>query len=187
MTDRLKISWTGGPSASPGRRLFGSPVGLALVGVILVVVLFNLIDWAAELLWFRALGYGLVFWRLRLAEVAMFAIGFIPVFAYVLVNLLVLAKLADLHTLLPRQHPAAGMPQGWPRTGVTPRNVRQLTPLLIVASAAAAAVFGFAFAGEWDRLLRLVWAQTFGSIRSHLRARYWLLPVRVAVPQSGSG
>ena len=93
----------------------------------------------------------------------MFAIAFIPVFVYVLVNLLVLAKLADLQSLLRGRHPAAGMPQGWPTTGVTQLNARQLTPLLILGSAAAAAIFGFAFAGEWDRLLRLVWAQNFGS------------------------
>jgi uncharacterized membrane protein (UPF0182 family) len=34
----------------------------------------------AELLWFRAIGYEGVFWRLRIAEVAMFAIAFVPVF-----------------------------------------------------------------------------------------------------------
>jgi len=31
----------------------------------------------AELLWFRAIGYEGVFWRLRIAEVAMFAIAFV--------------------------------------------------------------------------------------------------------------
>jgi uncharacterized membrane protein (UPF0182 family) len=164
VTDRLKIPWAGsGPSTSPARRLIRSPAGLALVGIVLLVVSLNLVDWAAELLWFRALGYEVVFWRLRLAEVAMFAIAFIPVFAYVLVNLLILAKLADLHTLLRGPHPAAGAPQIWPTTAAAPHYARQLTPLLILGSAAVAAMFGFGFAGAWDRLLRLVWAQNFGS------------------------
>jgi uncharacterized membrane protein (UPF0182 family) len=38
---------------------------LALLGGILLVVLFKLLDWTAELLWFRALGYEEVFWRRR--------------------------------------------------------------------------------------------------------------------------
>ena len=101
----------------------------------------TLVDWIAELLWFRALGYEDVFWRLLFASVAMFAIAFIPVFAYVLLNLLVLARLA-----------AVPQPNG-----------RRFTPLLIIGSIATAAFFGFLFSGEWDRFLRLVWAQDFGS------------------------
>ena len=46
----------------------------------LVAIFFALFDWMAELLWFRAIGYEGVFWRLRIAEVAMFAIAFVPVF-----------------------------------------------------------------------------------------------------------
>jgi hypothetical protein len=34
--------------------LFLSPVGLALLGGTLLVVVFKLVDWTAELLWFRA-------------------------------------------------------------------------------------------------------------------------------------
>ena len=70
----------------------------------------------------------------------MFAIGFIPVFVYVLLNLLVLTRLA----------------------GVAQPDAHRLTPLLIFVSAATAAIFGLVFSGEWDRFLRLVWAQDFG-------------------------
>ena len=118
--------------------MFLSPVGLALLGGTLLVVLFKLLDWTAELLWFRALGYEVVFWRLRFAEVAMFATAFIPVFVYVLLNLLVLSRLADLQSLLRGRRPA-GTPQSWPnhsRTGVAQPNARRLTPLLILGSAA---------------------------------------------------
>ena len=165
MTDKLKIPWAVGAAlTSPSRRVFLSPVGLALLGVLLVV-LFKLLDWMAELLWFRALGYEFVFWRLRLAEVAMFAIAFVPAFVYVLLNLLLLTRLADLQSLLRGRGPA-GISQSWPnhsRPGVAQSNAPRLTPLLILGSAATAAIFGFAFYGEWDRFLRLVWAQDFGT------------------------
>jgi uncharacterized membrane protein (UPF0182 family) len=165
MTDKLKIPWAVGAAlTSPSRRVFLSPVGLALLGGLLVV-LFKLLDWMAELLWFRALGYEFVFWRLRLAEVAMFAIAFVPAFVYVLLNLLLLTRLADLQSLLRGRGPA-GISQSWPnhsRPGVAQSNAPRLTPLLILGSAATAAIFGFAFYGEWDRFLRLVWAQDFGT------------------------
>src|SRR5262245_41234015 len=140
MTDRLKISVTvGAYLAKPSRRFPISRWGLALLtGTILVIVL-KLLDWAAELLWFRALGYEDVFWRLRFAKLAMFAAAFISVFIYVPLNLLVLARVSDLRTLL-----------------------RQIMPLVALVSAAVAAIFGFTFYGEWDRILRLVWAQDSG-------------------------
>ena len=123
-----------------------------------------LVDWTAELLWFRALGYADVFWRLLFAEVAMFAIAFIPVFAYVLLNLLVLARLADLESLLRGQSPGGVSPSGVnPSKSAVQPNARRLTQLLILGSAAAAAIFGFMFSGEWDRFLRLVWSQNFGT------------------------
>jgi hypothetical protein len=79
VTDRLKIPWAAGaPLTSPSRRLFLSPVGLALLGGTLLAVSLKLVDWTAELLWFRTFGYESVFWRLRLAEVAMFAAAFVP-------------------------------------------------------------------------------------------------------------
>ena len=160
MTDRLKIPWaSGAPSTSHWRRLFLSPTGLVLLGAILLVVV-KLLDWTAELLWFRALGYELVFWRLRLAEVAMFVIAFVPVFVYVLLNLLILARFSDLQSLL-RGRGSTGISQSWP--GMAQSDARRLRPLLILWSAATAAIVGFAFYGEWDRFLRLVWAQDFGT------------------------
>jgi uncharacterized membrane protein (UPF0182 family) len=136
---------------------------VSLAGI-LVVVVFTFIDWTAELLWFRALGHEDVFWRLRFAKIAMFAIAFIPVFVYVRLNLLVLARFADLRSLLRGGSPP-GMSQSRPNpsgVGVGQPKTHQLTPLLTLASAATAAIFGFVFYGEWDRFLRLVWAQDFG-------------------------
>jgi uncharacterized protein len=166
VTDRLKIPWAvGAPLTSPSRRLLLSPVGLALLGGAVLAVFFKLVDWTAELLWFRALGYGAVFWRLRFAEVAMFAIAFIPVFVYVLLNLLILARLADLQSLLRGPGPA-GMSQSWfnhSRPGTAQSSAHRVTPLFILGSTATAAIFGLAFSGEWDRFLRLIWAQDFGA------------------------
>ena len=159
MIDRLKMPWgVGPPSAGASRRMFLSPVGLVLLGVILCGVFFQLFDWLAELLWFQALGYESVFWRLRISEVAMFAIASIPVFIYVLLNLWILDRLIDLPSLL-RGGGAAGIPRSW---GVA-TNAHQLVLLLILGSAAIAAVFGFVASGEWDRFLRLVWPQDFGT------------------------
>ena len=49
------------------------------------------------------------------------------------------------------------------KSGAAQPNAHQLTPLLILGSAATAAIFGFMFSGEWDRFLRLVWSQNFGT------------------------
>ena len=148
VTDRLKIP---GPSApkKPSRRSPLSRWGLALLAGTILVVVFKLIDWTAELLWFRALGYEEVFWRLRFAKVAMFAAAFIPVFVYVRLNLLVLARFADLRSLLGGGS-SPGMSQSWPSqsgTGIAQSNTRQLTPLFILVSATTAAIFGFVFYG----------------------------------------
>jgi uncharacterized membrane protein (UPF0182 family) len=164
MTDRPKIHWTArASSARRSPRLILVSTGLALLAGVLLGVFLKLIDWTAELLWFRALGYAGVFWRLLFAEVAMFTAAFIPVFVYVLLNLLVLARFTDLRGLLSGLIPAG---QGWTLwgAGMVRPGTRPLTPLLILGSAAIAAMFGFLFLDEWDRFLRLVWAQDFGML-----------------------
>jgi uncharacterized membrane protein (UPF0182 family) len=164
VTDRLEISGTVGPPLpSPWRRalLFGG--GWWLLAGTLLVVLFKLVDWTAELLWLRALGYEEVFWRIRLAKIVMFATAFIPTFAYVLLNLQVLVRLEILPNLL-RNSPA-GTSQSRPKqlgTGMAGPRAHHLTALLVIVSAVAAAIFGFGFYGKWDQFLRLVWSQDFG-------------------------
>ncbi|HEV8261749.1 MAG TPA: UPF0182 family protein, partial [Burkholderiales bacterium] len=165
MTDSLKIPGTvGSPLTKPSRRSPLSRWDFVLLAGTFLVVVFKLVDWTAELLWLRALGYEEVFWWLRLAKVAMFAAAFIPVFVYVRLNLVVLARFADLRGLLRGGSPP-GISQSWPNhsgTGGSQPKTHQLTPLLILASATTAGIFGFTFYGEWDRFLRLVWAQDFG-------------------------
>ena len=162
MTESLKLSGNVAPPLTKPSR--GAPLPrwvLVVLAGILVIVLFKVLHRVAELLWFRALGYEAVFWRLRLAEVAMFAIGFISVLGYALLNLLVLVK--SRQGLQQIGTPAGS--QSWPsRSGivVSQFQVRDLTTVLILVSAVVAGLFGFAFSGEWDGFLRLVWAQDFG-------------------------
>jgi uncharacterized protein len=165
MADRLTISGhVGSPSTTPAQRLLPFRGGLVLLAGMLLVAAFKLVDYTAELLWFRALGYEEVFWRLRLAKTAMFAAGFIPAFLYVLINLLVLARLVGLQDIL-FGGSSATTSHGWrgqSGAAVAWLPVRRLTSLLVLVSAATAAIFGFVFYGEWDRLLRLAWSQDFG-------------------------
>src|SRR5262249_31149113 len=69
-------------------------------------------------------------------------------------------RFSDLQSLL-RGRGSTGISQSWP--GMAQSDARRLTPLLILWSAATAAIVGFAFYGEWDRLLRLVLGQDFGT------------------------
>jgi len=155
--DKLKISGHVGPPATgTGRRRGFSIWALALLAGALLVVLLKLVDWTVELLWFRSLGYENVFWRLRSAKLAMFAIDFVPVFAYVLLNLRVLARHANFRSLILTGGPAGS--QGWATAQSQPHR---LDGLLVLASAATALFFGFVFHGHWDRLLRLIWQQNF--------------------------
>jgi uncharacterized membrane protein (UPF0182 family) len=155
--DKLKISGHVGPPATgTGRRRGFSIWALALTAGALLVVLLKLVDWAVELLWFRSLGYEDVFWRLRSAKLAMFAIAFVPVFAYVLLNLRVLARHANFRSLILTGGPAGS--HGWATAQSQPHR---LDGLLVLASAATALFFGFVFHGHWDRLLRLIWQQNF--------------------------
>ena len=59
----------------------------------------------------------------------MFAIAFIPVFVYVLLNLLVLARLADLESLLRGQSPGGVSHSGVnpSKSGAAQPNARRLT------------------------------------------------------------
>src|SRR6516162_5765614 len=57
VTDRLNIPWAvGAPLTSPWRRLFVSPVSLALLEGTPLSVLFKLAAWTLELLCFSAQG-----------------------------------------------------------------------------------------------------------------------------------
>jgi uncharacterized membrane protein (UPF0182 family) len=163
VTDRPRIHWAARASqARPSPRFVLSSASLALLGGIILGAFFKIVDWAAELLWFQALGLDAVFWRLLFAEVAMFVMGFILALAYALPNLLVLTRLADLQSLLRARGPSGRGRTALSKRGMRQANQRGLTLLIVLGSMAFAAIFGFIFSDQWDRFLRLVWAQDFG-------------------------
>jgi uncharacterized membrane protein (UPF0182 family) len=125
----------------------------------------TLVNWTAELLWFQSLGYEDVFWRLRLAKLAMFAAAFGVVFAYAYFNLHILGRLADLSSVL-GSSAQGGSLRTWPtQPGAKAAHPQghQLTRPFVLASVMAATIFGLIYYSEWDRLLRLAWAQQFGT------------------------
>jgi uncharacterized protein len=137
---------------------------LALAAVLLVVPL-TLVNWTAELLWFRSLGYEDVFWQLRLAKLAMFAAAFGVVFTYAYFNLHILGRLADLSSVFGSSAQGAS-PRTWPtQPGAKAAHpqAHQLTRPFLLASVMTAAIFGLIYYSEWDRLLRFAWSQQFGT------------------------
>jgi len=164
VTEGLAIPRIGGPRLRRSLlRLLFQPGRLAVFAGALLVILFTVVNWTVELLWFRSLGYEGVFWRLRLAKLAMFTAAFVPVFSYVLLNLYTLRRLTDLQSLF-GSGSHAGASQNWRsqpgKEAAQPKT--DLTLFILLLSATTAVIFGIAYYGQWDRFLRLVWAQQFG-------------------------
>jgi uncharacterized protein len=145
--------------------MWPSPIRVIGVVAVLLIMPLTLVDWTAGLLWFRSLGYEDVFWRLRLAKLVMFAAAFGLVFTYALLNLHILGKLADLSSLLGNPVPVSSRRALPTQSEVmtAPPGAHLRTRLFILSSGVAAAVFGLVYYGDWDRLLRLVWSQDFGT------------------------
>jgi uncharacterized membrane protein (UPF0182 family) len=137
------------------RGLLSRPRRLLALAIALLLILFTLVGWTAELLWFRSLGFEAVFWRLRLLKVAMLAGAFIAVFAWLLLNLRALDSRTDLTGLI------AG---GHSRAGAAASRAQRLRSVFMPLCAVAAAVFGLGYQSQWDRLLRLLWAQEVGNV-----------------------
>jgi uncharacterized membrane protein (UPF0182 family) len=136
---------------------------LAVLVILLLAILFTLVNWTAELLWYRSLGYEAVFWRLRFAKLGMFAAVFFPVFGFLLINLRVLDKIVDLRSFLVR-----GARPGIQQAGATPSVTGAAAPaarlprrVLVLASAMLAALFGLDYYDNWDQLIRFAWSQSF--------------------------
>ena len=133
-------------------------VKVILVGIAAVIGLSILVDWTAEYLWFQALGYESIFWRLRELKVGFFLAGFLPVFAYFWINVWIFGRHVDLSEVagvlksqLPRPSGAVDFSGGF------------VSRVLRLAAAAIALVFGFIFYSQWDTLLRFIWAGSYGQ------------------------
>ncbi len=79
-----------------------------LVCLAVIIGLSKFVDWVGEYLWFEALAYESVFWRIRLFKVGLFVTAFIPVFLYFWINFGIFSALLDLRTLVTALMTGAG-------------------------------------------------------------------------------
>src|SRR5258705_6716018 len=164
VSERPAAPAIGGPRLPrSAHRVWPLPIRVVALAAVLLVVPLTLVNWTAELLWFRSLGYEDIFWRLRLAKLTMFAAAFGLVFTYVLCNLHILGRLADLSSVLGSSAQGVNL-RTWPtQPGAKAAHPQrhQLTRPFILASVMAAAIFGLIYYSDWDRLVRFGWAQQF--------------------------
>ncbi len=111
-------------------------------------------DWAANFLWFDALGYPGVFWRLRLIKLGVFAVVLVLAFAYFWTNLRLLSTHLDVRSLVS----APGAPAL--ASGASPGA---LSGALLVVAAALSLGYALSYAGDWDEVLRFAWARAYGE------------------------
>jgi uncharacterized membrane protein (UPF0182 family) len=145
------------------RRLAGPRVrgrayllGVALATLIAVLVA---LDWAAEFLWFDALGYPVVFWTLRLLKLSQFATAFVVVLAYLWWNARLIGARVGWSVVFAAASGALRAPSGpAPATRRDPKVPLVVVLLVLVASLA----FALVLAGNWDALLRFAWASDYG-------------------------
>jgi uncharacterized membrane protein (UPF0182 family) len=127
-----------------------------------IVVLFLLASAAellGELLWFQELGYASVFWRILLTKLLLLVVSTVLVAAYLLANLLILARQVDLpatiHAVFYHNHHAP--------TPAPALSDRRLKMLLAALSLVVALVIGLTYPADWDGYLRFAFAQDFGK------------------------
>ncbi len=144
---------------------------ILLICTVLIIGLFKLVDWAAEYLWFEALGYVGVFWLIRLLKLVLLLMGFALAFAYFWTNARLLAANLNLEAVTGALVKRSGgssvdAPTGAIATGDGKddgKRLRDMTRgMLLLAAVALALVFGFVYYGNWDTLLRFLWSQEYG-------------------------
>ena len=137
-----------------------------VVVVALVIGLFKFVDWAAEYLWFEALGYESVFWTLRFTKLTLFAAALIPALLYFWLNFRLLARHLDLIAVFRAVGgQLSGQPQaasastgGLAQAATDPRRRAAARDLGFLLAVLIALVFALIYYGSWDRLLRLLWS-----------------------------
>ena len=153
-------------------RSLSSRTILLLAAVLFSIGLFKLVDWTAEYLWFRALGYESVFLTIRMLKIGFFLLAFLSVLAYFWINFRIFASQTDLRavtnvltTQLTGRSAGPNTPfgsAGGPQLASHGSRAGTPAPLILV-SVALALVFGLVFYGHWDTLLRFWWSQPFGE------------------------
>ena len=131
-----------------------------------------LVNWGAEYLWLKALGYESVFWRIRPLKLGLFLAAFILCFLYLAINLRFLAAYLDLPQALAPEHPRSSSTAQSPGTqpalltkllgGVGPRLLN-MPSYMVMAATVIALIAALIFAGSWDLFLRYRWSQHYGQ------------------------
>ncbi len=141
-----------------------------------VAGLLILAGWAAEYLWFDALGFASVFLTIRLLKIGMFVAAFVAAFAFFWINFRIFASLANLG------HVIRAASAHWnTQTAAQQAAAQQTFPVLpgrldalagsrprtngipALAAAMFAFLFGLSFYSGWDSVLRFWWSQPFAQ------------------------
>ncbi|MCG8559008.1 MAG: UPF0182 family protein [Hyphomicrobiales bacterium] len=142
---------------------------LLLAAAFAVIGLLILANWAAEYLWFDALGFTSAFWLMRTLKVLLFLAAFALTFAYFWINFRVFTARTDVNTIITAlaaqqaarqpgvlapgriQLFAGGNPQAWTHA------------LPLLAAAVLAVFFGLVYYARWDTALRYWWSRPYGE------------------------
>ena len=141
-----------------------------LIGLAVIISFFKFVDWLAEYLWFEALAYESVFWRLRLLKVGLFLAAFIVVFLYFWVNFRIFATLLDIRSLVSTLTTHTGLDpamadfikSGFEQKAGSQNQGNRMPVALLLLALAIALAFGFIHSNQWDTLLLYWWAGPYG-------------------------
>ena len=142
-----------------------------LIGLAVIISLFKFVDWLAEYLWFEALAFESVFWRIRLLKVGFFLAAFMSIFLYFWVNFRIFAALLDIRTLvsgLTTQagfHPATAdfIKTSFEQKAGSQNPGGRMPGVLLLLALAIALVIGFFHYNQWDTLLLYWWSGPYGQ------------------------
>ena len=142
-----------------------------LIGLAVIICLFKFVDWLAEYLWFEALAFESVFWRIQLLKVGFFLAAFISIFLYFWVNFRIFAALLDIRSLVSTLTTQAGF--HWATADFIKSSFEQkagsqipgnrMPGALLLLALAIALVIGFIHYAQWDALLLYWWAGPYGQ------------------------
>ena len=141
----------------------------AIAAITGLVILFKFVDWVAEYLWFEALGFASVFWTLRLLKMGLFLAAFILVLAFFWINLRLLALRLDIGNVantVVNQLAGRALPINAyrPPDDASRLAGKERTPdILVLMALVAALLFALSLSGQWETLLRYIWAIPAGQ------------------------
>ena len=144
-----------------------------LATVFLGIGLLKLASWAAEYLWFGALGFESVFLTVRALGILLFAAAFVLALAFFWINFRIFASNADLGAVFQaasahfqaqstKQQTVPVLPLGSP--DVIAGSQARAQSMLTAVAVMLALVFGIIFFNQWGTLLIFWWSQPFAEV-----------------------